>query len=45
MSRTTEWFLDLQDKGLVNIYQSVIESPEQEEVELLLTPKMIENDN
>lgn len=45
MSKTTEWFLELQDSGLVTIYQSVVEDIDYEELETVLTPNLIENDN
>lgn len=45
MSKTTEWFLELQENGLVSIYQTVVEDVDYEEVELVLTSKTTEDDN
>ena len=45
MSKTTEWFLELQENGLVSIYQSVVEDIDYEELETVLTPNLTENDN
>lgn len=42
MSKTTEWFLELEENGIVSIYQSVIEDVEYELIE---EEKVEENDN
>jgi hypothetical protein len=42
MSRTTEWFLELEENGIVSIYQTVVEDIEYELVEDL---KPEENEN
>jgi hypothetical protein len=46
MSKTTEWFLELQENGLVSIYQTVVEDIDHEEVtEEVLTLKTAEDVN
>ena len=42
MSKTTEWFLELEENGIVSIYQSAVEDIECEIIEQVKTE---ENDN
>jgi hypothetical protein len=42
MSRTTEWFLELEENGIVSIYQTMVEDVDYELVEDL---KPEENEN
>lgn len=46
MSKTTEWFLELQESGVMTIYQTVVEDIDHEVItEDLLTLNPTDNDH